>query len=50
MNNEYSTNLFNENCIYGELKDCITCVEDIVICEGCKMLIQERIDELTTAD
>lgn len=50
MNNIYDGYLFASRCIYGEGKDSITNVEDIVICEGCKMLIQERIDELTTAD
>lgn len=50
MNSGYEGEPFSDNCIYGVGKDNITSVEDIVICEGCKMLVRERIAELATTD
>lgn len=34
---------FNENCIYGEKKDTNDVIDDLTICDGCKMFIKQNI-------
>ena len=43
MNEKYGLeNVFDCYCIYGEQKENIDIYEDDIICEGCRILIQEN--------
>ena len=42
MNNSKETDLYNENCIYGENKDRVAVYNALTICDGCKSIISDN--------
>ena len=36
---------FNRNCIYGENKDSPDVVNNLTICDGCKLYIEENVNK-----
>lgn len=43
LNTTYDTNIFSGNCIFGENKDDIDVMQNLVICDGCRAVINGEL-------
>jgi hypothetical protein len=44
LNNEYGTELFDDECVHGLNKEDEDVCSNLIICDGCKMLIQAGLN------